>query len=92
MEGFSKMFGKTPVLTIDTGQQGMRSATPFQRNLSKDSMEAAGIAGVGNALDQLSRYYMDMAQNMFPVVEIDAGRQVDFIVISGVALKLQGKN
>jgi conjugal transfer pilus assembly protein TraB len=90
MEGFSKIFGKTPVLSIDTGQQGLRSTTPFQRNLSKDSMEAAGIAGMGNALDNLSRYYLDMAKAIFPVVEIDAGREVDFILVSGVTLKLQG--
>ncbi|MEW6657359.1 MAG: TraB/VirB10 family protein [Thermodesulfobacteriota bacterium] len=90
MEGFSKVFGKSPVLTIDTGQQGFQRATPFQRNLSKDSMEAAGIAGMGNALDNLSRYYLDMAKDMFPVVEIDAGREVDFILINGVTLKLQG--
>lgn len=90
MEGFSKIFGKNPVLSIDTGQNGFQRTTPFQRNLSKDSMEAAGVAGMGNALDNLSRYYLDMAKDMFPVVEIDAGREVDFILISGVTLKLQG--
>ncbi|MHB8068753.1 MAG: TraB/TrbI/VirB10 family type IV secretion system protein [Desulfobaccales bacterium] len=90
MEGFSKIFGKTPVLSIDTGQNGFQRATPFQRNLSKDSMEAAGVAGMGNALDNLAHYYMKMAEDLVPVVEIDAGREVDFILISGVTLKLKG--
>lgn len=90
MEGFSKMFGKTPVLTINTPQGNVPAATPFQRNLSRDSMEAAGIAGVGNALDRLAKYYLDMAENMFPIVEIDAGRQLDFVLTKGTSLKLQG--
>lgn len=90
MQGFSQMFGKTPVMTLNIPQNGLQQATPFQRNLSKDAVEAAGIAGVGNALDNLSKYYLDMAKDMFPVVEIDAGRQVDFITIAGFNLKLQG--
>lgn len=90
MEGFSKIFGKTPVLTLNIPQNGLQQATPFQRNFSKDSMEAAGVAGVGSALDRLAHYYMDLAGNMFPVVEIDAGREVDFILQSGITLKLQG--
>ena len=90
MEGFSKMFGKTPVLTINAPQGNVPAATPFQRNLSRDSMEAAGIAGVGNALDRLAKYYLDMAENMFPIVEIDAGRKLDFVLTKGASLKLQG--
>jgi hypothetical protein len=31
-----------------------------------------------------------MAENMYPVIEIDAGRQVDFIVQKGAALNGKG--
>ena len=32
-----------------------------------------------------------MAEDVFPVVEINAGRQVDIIVISGTTLKISAK-
>ena len=39
-----------------------------------------------NALDRVSEFYMDLAEQMVPVVEINAGRQVDVIVTSGSRL------
>lgn len=91
MEGFSRLFSRQPVTIIGTGQYGQSTVTPFQRNLSKNALEGAGIEGLGSALDRLSNYYMDMAENIFPVIEIDAGRAIDFVLISGVSLKLEGK-
>jgi len=91
MEGFSRLFSRQPVTIIGTGQYGQSTVTPFQRNMSKNALEGAGIEGLGSALDRLSNYYMDMAENIFPVIEIDAGRAIDFVLISGVSLKLEGK-
>jgi len=93
MEGFSKIFSQTPVTALQIGQPGagLTRSTPFQNYLSRDAMEGAGISGVGSALDRLAKYYLDMAQNIFPVVEVDAGRQIDFVLVSGATLKLQGK-
>jgi len=58
--------------TVETGKQ-------FQ----------AGIgAGVGKALDRLSQYYINLAEKMFPIVEVDAGRVVDVVLTKGVTLGL----
>lgn len=47
----------------------------------------AGIgAGVGRALDRLADYYIRLADKMFPVIEIDAGRIVDIILTQGVTV------
>ena len=89
MEGFSKVFTKTPVTVIATGSPGQ--TTPFQSSLSKDSMQSAGLEGAGSALERLSKYYIDLAKDIFPVIEIDAGRAVDFVLISGKSLKLQSR-
>ena len=49
----------------------------------------AGIgAGVGRALDRLSQYYIDLAEKMFPVIEVDAGRVVDVVLTKGITLGL----
>ncbi len=47
----------------------------------------AGIGtGVGKALDRLSQYYITLAEKMFPIIEVDAGRVVDVVLTKGVAL------
>ena len=45
--------------------------------------------GVGRALDRLAQYYISLAEKVFPVIEVDATRQVNFIVQKGTALKLK---
>ena len=47
----------------------------------------AGIGtGVGKALDRLSQYYITLAEKMFPIIEVDAGRVVDVVLTKGVSL------
>lgn len=48
-------------------------------------------AGIGRALDRLSQYYIDLAEKMFPVIEIDAGRVVDVVLTKGVTIKVPEK-
>jgi len=51
----------------------------------------AGIgAGVGKALDRLSQYYITLAEKMFPIIEVDAGRVVDVVLTKGVSLGMAG--
>ncbi len=52
-----------------------------------DTMEAAGVTGVGKSMDMLAHYYISQVQKIFPVIEIDAGRQVDVVVLKGMPLK-----
>lgn len=43
-------------------------------------------AGVGKALDRLSKYYIDLAEKLFPVIEIDGGRMVEVVFTKGFLL------
>lgn len=89
MSGFSQIFQRQPISIISTGPAGQNTQTPFQNSLSKEAMESASLQGTGSALDKLSKYYMDMASESLPVIEIDAGRAIDFVLITGKSLKLQ---
>jgi conjugal transfer pilus assembly protein TraB len=52
--------------------------------IDPDQIVAAGLGtGVGTALDRLSRYYINLAEQLFPVMEVDAGRAVDVVFTSG---------
>lgn len=44
-------------------------------------------AGVGRALDRLANYYIKLAENTFPVIEIGAGRSVDVVITKGVRIE-----
>jgi len=47
----------------------------------------AGIGtGVGKALDRLAQYYIKLAENTFPVIEVDAGREIDVVITKGVRI------
>ncbi|HMZ01641.1 MAG TPA: conjugal transfer protein TraB, partial [Burkholderiaceae bacterium] len=42
--------------------------------------------GVGRALDRLAQYYIKLAENTFPVIEVDAGREIDVVITKGVRI------
>ena len=43
-------------------------------------------SGVGSAMNRLANYYISLAEKIFPVIEIDAGRMVDVVLTKGVAI------
>ena len=56
-------------------------------NLSGSDAYRAGLGtGVGRALDRLAQYYIKLAENTFPVIEIDAGREIDVVITKGVRI------
>lgn len=44
-------------------------------------------SGVGKALDRLSQYYIGLAEKLFPIIEVDAGRTVEVIFTKGFYLE-----
>jgi conjugal transfer pilus assembly protein TraB len=53
-----------------------------------DAFRAGIGTGVGKALDRLAQYYIKLAESTFPVIEVDAGREVDVVVTRGVRVDL----
>lgn len=49
--------------------------------------QESALGGISSATAEIAKYYLDMARNMFPIVEIDAGRKIDFVVSSGARLR-----
>ncbi|OAI17542.1 TraB/VirB10 family protein [Methylomonas koyamae] len=90
LRGFSDAFGRNQIPILMTGGLGALSGTtPFQSAFSSQSMEGGALKGAGYAMERLSHFYMDMAEEIYPVIEVDATRQVNFIVQKGTALKLK---
>lgn len=65
------------------------SASPLGTITSASGADAyrAGLGtGVGRALDRLAQYYVKLAENTFPVIEVDAGREIDVVITKGVRI------
>ena len=85
LQGFSRLFSTVPVTAVASGG----GAVPYQQVFSPEALQGAAMAGTGKALDRLAEYYLDLAESIFPVLEVDAGRGVEVILNRGVGLKLQ---
>lgn len=57
-------------------------------DMSNPDYRAAGESGLMNgassSLDRISKYYLDLADQMFPILEIDAGREVTLVLVKGL--------
>ena len=56
--------------------------------MNSSTAQAAAAQGVGTAMERIADYYLAMAENIFPVIEIDAMREIDFIVNRGMKVTL----
>lgn len=52
-----------------------------------DALRAGVGTGVGKALDRLAQYYIKLAEQTFPVIEVDAGREIDVVITKGVRIE-----
>lgn len=89
-EGVSSAFDVRQVPSISitrggNGDSGKVSSPVYEQAFDANAMQGAAVRGVGGALERLADYYMDMAEEMFPVIEIDAMREVNFIIKKGMS-------
>jgi conjugal transfer pilus assembly protein TraB len=49
--------------------------------------EGAGLEGGSTALNKVADYYLKLAEKIFPVIEVDAGREVEIAILKGQELK-----
>lgn len=87
--GFSQLFGQQQVPQLDTNPDS-NGNMPYQSVFTERAAQAATVQGAGQALDRLAQFYIDMAEEMFPVIEVNAGRRVTFVVNQGTQLRIRG--
>jgi conjugal transfer pilus assembly protein TraB len=79
---------------IGAGVQGKftsSSSTAFGNVATTDpnhAFEAGMGQGFSKAMDRLAQYYIALAEKMFPIIEVDAGRLVDVVLTEGATLEL----
>lgn len=85
-EALSQIFRPVAIQGLNT-TPGQR--TDFQAPDASEALEAAGYAGFGGAMRRLSDYFVDLADEIVPFIEVDAARQVEAVLLKGVTLKIR---
>ena len=81
--GFAEMFDTTATPTLNTSSDG---TIRYEDVYSSKAVKGGAAKGVSQALTRISDFYMDLAEAVYPVIEVDAGRQVDVVVSKGAKL------
>jgi len=84
VDSFAQMFAMVPVPTLNTTNS---AETVYQQALSSDSMQAAGVQGLSGGLSRLTDYLMDLADEILPVLEVHALREIGFVMVKGQTLE-----
>ena len=88
LSGFAQALDTKPVPVINTNP----TDTPVYQQVFNENTLQSGISkGASNALAKVAQFYLDMAEGMFPVIEVDAGRQIDVIITRGQQLKFKSQ-
>ena len=87
LAGFGENITPTaiPQMSLDSSEQQQ-----FQRPNAKQAAEVGVYRGISEAAGAVSQFYLEMAKEMVPVIEVDAGRKVNIILVRGVNLALGG--
>lgn len=81
LAGLGSGFGNTVSKSVGTYSVNPLGAT--QTLDMKQAFQSGAAGGIGNAMQRIADFYMDLAEQTFPVVEIPAGRFVTVVVTRG---------
>jgi conjugal transfer pilus assembly protein TraB len=80
IQGVAKAFSAQAMTTSVSPLGATQTIDPNQ-------MAKYGLAqGITSGTNELVKYYLDLAKQLFPIVEISAGRETDFVFLKGVKL------
>lgn len=84
LEGFGSSLKPSSVNSLDISGQ---SSTQYQQAQLSDAMEAGSYDGLSDGFKRVADYYLDLAEQMFPIIEIDAGRKITVILTNRLDAK-----
>lgn len=85
--GIAQAFDVSPVPTLDTS--GDAKSVQYLDTFSEGAVQGGVVGGASNALEKVADFWLKMADSMFPVLELDASRKMDIVMVKGAELKLQ---
>lgn len=86
-EGIAKAFSVSVVPTVATGSPN--DTVNYQQIFSGDTAQSAVTNGISTAGNMLAEYYIKRAEEISPVLEIAAGRNLTFILVAPLKLDFE---
>lgn len=83
--GMSDSFQTERVQKLDISGS---SSNTYTQAFSGETLNNGLFNGASEALEKLADYYMSMAEQTFPVIEVDAGREVTVTLTQGTTLSV----
>ena len=85
LSGFGEAAAPRQVPSLNTNPE----ATSVWQSQNLNKYAGAGmLEGASSAMERVASYYLAIAEAMWPVIEVPAGIELDFIVQRGVTLQL----
>lgn len=84
LQGLSEFF-QFNSRSVTVTDSGAVSSIPKSDELG-NSLLGGSFSGVSKALEKVSDYYMDLAEEVFPVIQVSASRNATFVVTQGTKL------
>jgi conjugal transfer pilus assembly protein TraB len=91
ISGFAKAFAGVPIPIVDTSP-GADSNIDYASQLTHDALNYGVAQGVSEGADSVARFYLNWAEKIFPILELDAGREIDINVSSGFVLPVPSRS
>jgi len=83
--GFAQALEPRQVASVRTGSQA--GGIEFDAPDPKEVLEIGAYKGASTAMEKIADYYLERAEQIFPIIEIDAMRKVTVHLTTGVRLK-----
>lgn len=84
LSGLSDIFRPVAITSVQT-EPG--DDTLFQTPDLTEAGKAGAASGVSSALERIADYYFERADAVYPLVQVDAGIAIDFVVLKGAYIK-----
>ncbi len=85
--GLAKAFKPQQSVSINLNSNGSDGTSAPS---AEDLFKSAGAEGVSTAANKVADFYLKMAEKIFPIIEIGAGRKVDILVLDQTILEQSG--
>lgn len=97
LETFANAIGGGNTSTINLGTDTNTNSRNNQNTTGtgtsiNNNLASAGAQGISTVFNKLGDYYLKMAEQIFPVIEVRGGRTVDLLLIGGEDLTIVENN
>lgn len=92
LETFANAIGGGTSTAINLGSSDDGADTTDRGTAINDNLATAGADGISTVFNKLGDYYLKMAEQIFPVIEVRGGRTIDILLIGGEDLSVVENN